>query len=120
MVPDERRIQQRFFLDVQAKLRLEDKRVKEETTAINISSGGAFIQTTLKPQLASKVYLEFLIQIEDLKKLRFIISQESLKTLNEKILWVKVTGIVIRVEGDGFAVIFDQDYQLSPLEASNP
>ena len=120
MVPEERRIQQRFFLEIQAKLSLEDRSVVEETTAANISSGGAFIRTSLKPHLASKVFIEFLVELDDLKNLRFILSTESLKTLSGKKIWVSASGIVIRLEDDGIGIIFDQDYQLTPLEATNP
>jgi len=120
MVHEERRIQQRFSLDLQAKLRLEGKSAVEETTAANISSGGAFIRTSLKPQLASKVYIEFLVEFNDLKNLRFILSAQSLKSLSGKKVWVNASGIVIRIEDNGIGIIFDQDYQLSPLEATNP
>lgn len=120
MQPHDRRIQQRFSLDLQAKLSTDadssGTRITEETTATNISSGGAFVTTNLQIPLASKVYLEFLVDYEQLTKLRFILSLHSLKSFTGKKIWVKATGIVIRQEENGLGIIFDQDYQLSPME----
>ena len=120
MQPHDRRVQQRFSLDIQAKLSTDanssGEKITEETMATNISSGGAFVTTNLQIPLASKVYLEFLVDYEQLKMLRFILSLESLKAFTGKKIWVKATGIVIRIEEDGIGIIFDQDYQLSPMD----
>lgn len=117
----DRRRQERFSLDIQAKLSADvmsaGKNITEETMATNISSGGAFVTTNLQIPLASKVYLEFLVDFEQLKMLRFILSLESLKAFTGKKIWVKATGIVIRVEKNGVGIIFDQDYQLSPMSS---
>lgn len=121
MESNERRLQQRFFLQLEAKLSTDKdsagNRVSEELTATNISSGGAFLTTPIKIPLASKVYLEFLLDYEHLKKLRFILSLDSLKKFTGQKIWVKATGVVIRSEQDGLGIIFDQDYQLSPMDA---
>lgn len=118
----ERRQQERHFLQIQAKLSADadsaGKRVIQESTATNISSGGAFLITDTKIPLASKVYLEFLVNYEQLKKLRFILSTESLKKLSSEKIWVKATGVIIRVEESGLGIIFDQDYQLSPMNTT--
>ncbi len=115
-----RRMQERFSLQLKAKLTTHEessgKKLSKETIAANISSGGAFITTDLDLPLASKVYLEFLLDYEELKKLRFILSASGLKAISKKKTWVKATGIVIRIEKNGLAVIFDKDYQLSPME----
>jgi hypothetical protein len=118
----ERRQQERHLLQIQAKLSADadsaGKRVVQESTATNISSGGAFLITDIKIPLASKVYLEFLVNYEQLKKLRFILSAESLKKLSSEKIWVKATGVIIRVEESGLGIIFDQDYQLSPMNTT--
>jgi hypothetical protein len=118
----ERRQQERHFLQIQAKLSADadsaGKRVIQESTATNISSGGAFLITDTKIPLASKVYLEFLVNYEQLKKLRFILSTESLKKLSSEKIWVKATGVIIRVEKSGLGIIFDQDYQLYPMKTT--
>lgn len=120
MESHDRRIQKRFSLDIQAKLSADKsssgKMISEETMATNISAGGAFVVTQHRIPLASKVYLEFLVDYEQLKKLRFILSLESLKSFTGKKIWVKATGIVIRQEDRGLGIIFDQDYQLSPMD----
>lgn len=120
MESPDRRTQQRFSLDLKAKLTTDAgssrKMISEETMATNISAGGAFVATKHQIPLASKVYLEFLVDYEQLTKLRFILSLESLKSFTGKKIWVKATGIVIRQEEQGIGIIFDQDYQLSPME----
>ncbi len=120
MKSKDRRLQERFSLQIQVKLNAVDasgSEVTEEVTATNISAGGAFLQTDTKIFLASKVYLEFLVDYEQLKKLRFILSLDSLKKFTGKKIWVRATGVVIRVEENGLGIIFDQDYQLSPMTA---
>lgn len=123
MEPHDRRIQQRFSLDIQVRLSTanggedgEEEMLTEETSAANISSGGAFVTTTRQIELASKVYLEFLVDYEHLKKLRFILSLDTLQSFTGQKIWVKATGIVIRREEHGLGIIFDQDYQLSPMD----
>jgi hypothetical protein len=119
----ERRLQQRFFLDLRVKITTETedegKLLHEETVAANISSGGAFILTNLKLPIASIVQLEFFLAIEDVRKLRFILSVESLRACKGKHVWVKATGVVIRVEEKGVGIVFDTDYQISPMQPSD-
>ncbi len=121
MKSEERRLQERFSLQIQAKLSatadVSGNEVTEEITATNISAGGAFLETKTQIPLASKVYLEFLVNYEQLKQLRFILSLDSLKKFTGQKIWVRATGVVIRLEKNGMGIIFDQDYQLSPMEA---
>jgi|WetSurMetagenome_2_1015567.scaffolds.fasta_scaffold532631_1 c-di-GMP-binding flagellar brake protein YcgR len=123
MKSQERRQQQRFSLNLQVKITAETETGEclfhEETIAANISSGGAFILTNRKLPIAGTVQLEFLLALEDLQKLRFILSVESLRNCKGKHVWVRATGVVIRVEDKGVGIIFDTDYQISPLQPSN-
>ncbi len=116
----EKRQQERFFRQLKAKLSRDEsgelETIDEETIIANISSGGAFIQTTQQLPMASKVNLEFCLAFEDLQKLKFILSLESLRSSAGKKVWVKATAIVIRIEATGVGVIFDTDYQLTPLQ----
>jgi hypothetical protein len=118
----EQRLHERFSLDLQVKISASDRngaiQFSEETTAANISAGGAFIATDRILPLTSPVQLEFLLAFEDLKKLRFILSVESLRACRGKQVRVKASGIVIRVEDRGVAVIFDTNYQISPMQPS--
>lgn len=118
---DERRIQERFSLDLQAKIscRFIDAAPGEyiETVAANLSSGGAFLHTDQQLPLASKVKVEFLITIDDLKKLKFILSVDTLRSLaGQQQVWVQATGVVIRQQQQGVGVIFDQNYRITPLK----
>jgi c-di-GMP-binding flagellar brake protein YcgR len=115
----ERREQERFFLNLQARISAERKDSLSpliETVAANISAGGAFLTTDHIFPIASKVRMEFLVTYDDLKKLRFILSYESLKKLSDNKVWINATGIVIRREAQGVAVIFETNYQLTPLK----
>jgi hypothetical protein len=118
----ERRQQQRFSLDLQVKISTETETGKggfyEETIAANISSGGAFIITDRKLPLASTVQMEFFLAFEDLAKLQFILSVEGLRACKGKHVWVKASGVVIRAEEKGVGIIFDTDYQISPMQPS--
>jgi len=119
----ERREQKRFSLNLQAKISYRhstDHAPVIDTVAANISSGGAFVQTSHKFPLAAKVKIEFYLSVEDLKRLRFILSLDSLKQLTGKNIWVSASGIVIRQEPAGVGIIFDTDYQLTPMEPASP
>lgn len=119
----ERRLQERFFLDIKARITYrfvnESSKVALETVAANISSGGAFFKTEHDLPLSSKVFMEFQLSLEDLKKLKFILPMESLRTISGGKVTVCATGVVIRRQEDGIAVIFEQNYQLKPMSPLN-
>lgn len=120
MTAIERRLQERYSLDILVQISSEPGKLEQGisgmASAANISSGGAFITTSNTLPLASRIYLKFLVDFEQLKKLRFILSYDSLKQFNDKKIWVTATGIVIRIEEDGMGIIFDEDYQLTPMD----
>lgn len=119
----ERRTHKRFSVDLQATICTTDDageiRFTEETIIANISPGGAFIHTTRDLPLGGKVLIEFQLSFEYLEKLRFILSAESLLACRNRQVKVKASGVVIREEKNGCAVIFDTDYQIHPLQPSN-
>lgn len=119
----ERRTQTRFFLNLQARVSYgftEDSATETvQTVAANISGGGAFLQMEHPLPLASKVQVEFLLSLEDVKKLKFILSLNSLKNFTGEQVWVKATGVVIRQQKQGVAIIFDTNYQLSPMQSAS-
>lgn len=116
----ERREQERFFLNLQAKVtaRFTEDTVTEEveTLAANISAGGAFLQMAQPLPMASRVKVEFLLSLADLKKLKFILSVQTLRQLSGDQVWVTASGVVIRQEATGVGVIFDQNYQFIPMQ----
>ena len=114
----EQRSKERFSLHLQAKISYrhsEDQSPIIDTVAANISAGGAFLKTTHPFPMAAKVRVEFFLSFDDLRRLKFILSTESLKNLTGKNLWVCATAIVIRQEVDGVGIIFDKDYQYTPM-----
>lgn len=122
MDKDDRRDQERFSLSLQTKITAESRSgstpVLEFVTA-DISAGGAFIATSRPLPIACKVRLEFFLSLEELAKLRFILARESLKVWEGERAWVTATGVVIRADKDGVAIIFDQNYQISPIGRSD-
>lgn len=118
----DKRAQQRYALNLQARIFYrhtgDNKTPVIDTVAANISAGGAFLKTSHPFPLAAKVRIEFFLSVDDLRRLRFILSVESLKQLIGRNIWVRATGIVIRREADGVGIIFDTDYQLTPMHSA--
>lgn len=113
-----RREQERFSLNLQAKISYRHAAEGSsfiDTVAANISAGGAFLTTNHRFPLASKVTIKFYLSVSDLRKLKFILSLESLKQIKGDHTWVSANAIVIRQSDDGVGVIFDTDYQLTPM-----
>ncbi len=121
MSGDERRVHERFSMRIQTKMTAETlsgKTPMMEYLTANISASGAFIETDHPLPLVSKVRLEFLLSLEDLQTLKFILSLETLKAWKGKRVWVSASGIVARCEEDGMGIMFDENYQISPMENS--
>lgn len=120
-MPSNRREQERFSVNLQAKISFrhsKDQAEVIETVAANISSSGVFLETQHKFPMASKVKIEFYLHLNDLKKLKFILSLETLKQLTSTQIWVTAQGVVIRQAENGIGVIFDTNYQLTPMQSS--
>jgi|JFJP01.1.fsa_nt_gi hypothetical protein len=114
----DKRTQERFSLNLQAKISYRhslDELPIIDTVAANISIGGAFLKTDHSFPIAAKVRVEFLLSLEDVKKLKLILSVESLKNLRGDHLWVSADAIVIRREIEGIGIIFTTNYQFSPM-----
>jgi len=118
----EQRAYERYSLRIQCKMTAETlsgKTPMMEFLTANISAGGAFIETDTPLPLASKVRLEFLLSLEDLQTLKFVVSLETLKTWKSKRVWISASGIVARHETDGMGIMFDENYQISPMETGS-
>ncbi len=118
---NEKRSQERFTLNLEARIsyRHTDQSPCIDTVAANISAGGAFLRTSHPFPMAAKVNLEFHLGFDDLKRLKFILSMDVLKRLRGQRVWVRASGIVIRREADGVGIIFDTDYQLTPMRPTD-
>lgn len=115
----ERREQERHSLEIKTKLTAETRSGKTpivEYLTANISAGGAFIETDHPLPLVSKVHLQFLLSLKDLQTLKFVLSLESLKSWKGPRVWVTATGIVLRHAPSGMAIIFDENYKISPMD----
>ncbi|MDK9705459.1 MAG: PilZ domain-containing protein [Desulforhopalus sp.] len=119
----DKRSQERYSRNIRARItyrhQTEEVPVIDTVTA-NISSGGAFLETAHPFPLAAKIKVEFLLDFDDLKRLKFILSLESLRSLSGKTVWVCATAVVIRREAGGVGIIFDTDYQLTPMCPPHP
>ncbi len=112
------REQERFLFSVPVKLVVESGSgitPVMDFSILNISAGGAFVTTSLHLPLASRVRLEFFLSLAELAQLRFVVAEESLKVWQGERAWVAATGVIIRREASGIAVIFEQNYQFVPL-----
>jgi len=121
MSAEERRQHERFFMEIQVKMTAETRSGKTpmmEFLTANISAGGAFIETDAPLPLASKVRLEFLLALENLETLKFVVSLETLKAWKGKRVWISASGIVVRHEPDGMGIMFDENYQINPMVTS--
>lgn len=121
MQGEERRLHERFSIQIQAKMTAETlsgKTPMMEFLTADISAGGAFIKTEHPLPLASKVRLEFLLSLEDLQTLKFVLALETLKAWKGKRIWVSASGIVTRSAEDGMGIMFDENYQISPMDSS--
>ena len=115
----ERRLHERFSMRIRTKMTAETlsgKTPMMEFLTANISAGGAFIETDHPLPLESKVRLEFLLSLEDLQTLKFILSLKTLKAWKGKKVWISASGIVIRSAPDGMGIMFDENYQISPMD----
>ena len=118
----DQRLQKRFSMDLPVRVSIENGKeltVAFEGVIANISSGGAFISTPKPLPVSSRVHLEFLVSLDELKQLKFILSLETLRHFIGRAAWVKATGVIIRHEDNGMAIIFDDDYQLSPMHGAD-
>lgn len=120
MTVSEQRAHKRYPLKIQCKMTAETLSGKTpimEYLTANISASGAFIETPTPLPLASKVRLEFLLSLEDLQTLKFIVSLETLKSWEGKRIWISASGIVARHEQtNGMGIMFDENYQINPME----
>jgi len=113
-----KRAEQRFSIKRQAKISYRhapDRSEIIETVAADISASGVFIETPQKIALASKVQIEFYLHLDELKKLKFVLSVNTLKNLRSEQVLVTARGVVIRQTERGAGIIFDTNYQLKPL-----
>ena len=101
----ERRKMERFDLKLPTRLSWagKDKEHKSiELMTSNICSGGAFFKTNNPLTVGTDV------------KLAVILPLDKFKVAEHKILYIDVSGSVIRTDQQGMAICFDRKYKISP------
>lgn len=102
----DKRRQMRFPLQLPTYIRLINGKESEsiEFTTENICSGGAFFHTNRPIPLGTKVEVDLVIPIDQLKTI-----------VSDKVL-IEVAGAVVRADEEGMAVCFDCKYSITPLK----
>ena len=101
-----RRKLERFDLQLQALLSANKGECAPETMntlTTNISSSGAFLRSDHPLPIGTKVKLDLVLSLDELKKVK------GKRTL------IEVSGKVIRNGGGGMAVCFAEDCKISPI-----
>ncbi len=70
----------------------------------NISSTGGYFQNEKALPLSSLVEIDLVLPLDQLKE------------LSGNRAWIKLSGQVVRVEGNGMGVSFDEEYEIVPLD----
>ena len=101
----EKRKMERFNLKLPTKLSWagKDKENKSiELMTSNICSGGAFFKTNKPLTVGTDVILAVILPLD------------KFKIVKHKILYIDVSGSVIRTDQQGMAIRFDRKYKISP------
>jgi hypothetical protein len=107
----EKRGLERFDLEIPARIKVAVSHKDEEIIDLltsDISSGGAFFHTTQPLAEGTDVKIDLILPIAKL-----------CKTLNQgegeyAHAYIKVSGKVLRKEAIGMAIVFNEDYEISP------
>ena len=101
----EKRKVDRFSLELQALLSINDEKGKQRSIEImtgDICSGGAFFRTNTPFSVGTNV------------KMDLILPSDKFKKLGGKRSRINVSGSVIRTNELGMAVCFDKKYRIAP------
>jgi hypothetical protein len=106
----DRRKHERFQLELPARLEMNSSHTKEmfELQTRNISSAGAFLNTTRRFPVGTKCQLELIVISERIKELTGVHGL------------IKVEGTIVRSTPEGVAISFDGECQILCLQGSNP
>ena len=104
---DDKRTFERFDLQVPVKVGIrgtDHESVEVSLLTRDICAGGAYMETKTPLPEGTKV------------KVDFVLSIEKLKEMLDSHCRVIVEGEVIRAEGKGIAIRFEDDYQIMPIK----
>lgn len=104
---EERRVYERFDLNLPAQIEVVTSPKEEEKGIVNlvtenICAGGAFFSTLQPLSIGADVKINLFFGVEALKRLTGMYS------------YLRVSGTVLRVEAEGMAICFEEDYRIIP------
>lgn len=102
---NERRME-RFTLELTAAISVSGDEGDEGNIQLqtsDISAGGAFFNTEAPLPIGTEVKIDMILPLDELKKLK------------GKRAKIEVSGAVVRIEGRGMAVTFNQNYRIKRL-----
>lgn len=108
MEVQEQRKFERFDLNITAKIetvisgQAKDKEILNLLTK-DICSGGAFFHTAQPLPEGTEVKIDFVLDINKLKK------------LTESRAYIKIKGTVLRSNSEGMAICFHKNYKITPI-----
>jgi len=112
IISEEKRGLKRFDLEIPARIKVTTAEREGEALDLltsDISSGGAFFHTSQPLVEGTDVKLHLILPISRLWK-----------SLDEgegeyQHAYIKISGKVLRTESRGMAIVFNEDYEISPL-----
>ncbi len=110
-VKEEKRGLERYDLEIPAKIKVAATYKEEETIDLltsDISSGGAFFHTTQPLAEGTDVKIDLILPIA---KLCDKLEQGEGEYQHA---YIKISGKVLRTESRGMAIVFNEDYEISP------
>ncbi len=107
----ERRVEPRYGVEIPAQIRLKDN-IKPDVISFNtktkdISSSGAFLEGSI------------LVEVGNEMEIRLEIPLQMLRNVTSRSARLTLSGEVVRVSGQGFALLFKESHNLDLLEIGN-
>jgi hypothetical protein len=112
-VAEEKRGLERFELEIPTRIKVTSSQQGEESLDLltsDISSGGAFFHTTQPLEEGTDVNLDLILPIKRLMKEIEDVVGDFQHT------YIKISGKVLRTESRGMAIVFNEDYEISPWQ----
>jgi len=113
VVEEEKRGLERFELEIPARIKVSTAERKEEALDLltsDISSGGAFFHTSQPLEEGTDVKIDLILPIKKLMKEIDKAGGDFQHT------YIKISGKVLRTESRGMAIVFNEDYEISPWQ----
>jgi hypothetical protein len=110
-VEGEKRGLKRFDLEIPARIRVTSSERKERALDLlttDISSGGAYFHTSQPLSEGTDVKIDLILPLDKLIK-RLEKGEKDYKHA-----YIRISGKVLRTESRGMAIIFGQDYEITP------